>query len=53
MIPFKVVPFSSKTLWQVVLPCLEVLLEVFFHEVLQYVGYSSQNIVNCPALTSS
>jgi len=53
MIPFKVVPFGSNTLFEVVLPCLEALLEVFFHEVLQSVGYSSQDVVNCPALMFS
>jgi hypothetical protein len=53
MIPFKVVPFGSNTLLELILPCLEVLLEVFFHEVLQSVSYSSQDVVNCPALMSS
>jgi hypothetical protein len=50
---FNMIPFGSNTLLEVVLPCLEVLLEVFFREVLQCVGYSSQDIVSCPALMSS
>ena len=58
MFTFQHDPLQSSSLQQqhtvgVVLPCLEALLEVFFHEVLQCVGCSFQDIVNCPALMSS
>jgi hypothetical protein len=38
-------PFTSNTLLEAVLPPLEALLEVFFCEVLQYINYSSLNVV--------
>ena len=44
--PFKVVSFGSNTLLEAVLPSLEALLEIFFCEVFQSVGYGSLDTVD-------